>query len=98
MGFLKFVLGDQLSLDIATLADLEPARDIVLMMEVMEENTYVRHHKQKIVMVLSAMRHFAQAWSTRCDGRLCKLDAPDKAAIDDRNSTCRGPPRARGWL
>ncbi len=29
------------------------------MMEVMAENTYVPHHKQKIVLVLSAMRHFA---------------------------------------
>jgi deoxyribodipyrimidine photolyase-related protein len=29
------------------------------MMEVAEENTYVPHHKQKIVLVLSAMRHFA---------------------------------------
>ena len=41
------------------LADLDPERDTVLMMEVMEECTYVRHHKQKIVLVLSAMRHFA---------------------------------------
>lgn len=32
-----------------------------MMMEVMGENTYVQHHKQKIVLVLSAMRHFADA-------------------------------------
>jgi deoxyribodipyrimidine photolyase-related protein len=30
------------------------------MMEVAAETTYVRHHKQKIVLVLSAMRHFAE--------------------------------------
>jgi deoxyribodipyrimidine photolyase-related protein len=30
------------------------------MCEVAEEATYVRHHKQKIVLVLSAMRHFAE--------------------------------------
>ena len=30
------------------------------MMEVVEEATYVRHHKQKITLILSAMRHFAE--------------------------------------
>jgi deoxyribodipyrimidine photolyase-related protein len=30
-------------------------------MEVSEETTYVRHHKQKLALVLSAMRHFADA-------------------------------------
>jgi deoxyribodipyrimidine photolyase-related protein len=59
MSALRIILGDQLSLDVATLRDLDAQRDTVLMMEVMEENTYVRHHRQKIVLVLSAMRHFA---------------------------------------
>jgi deoxyribodipyrimidine photolyase-related protein len=61
MRVLRIILGDQLSTGISALAGLDPGRDTVLMMEVMEENTYVRHHKQKIVLVLSAMRHFAQA-------------------------------------
>jgi deoxyribodipyrimidine photolyase-related protein len=56
---LRVVLGDQLSPDISALAGLDPAGDRVLMMEVADETTYVRHHKQKIVLVLSAMRHFA---------------------------------------
>jgi len=60
MTTLRVILGDQLSLDLATLADLDAARDIALMMEVQDEGTYVRHHKQKIVLVLSAMRHFAE--------------------------------------
>jgi len=59
MSALRIILGDQLSFDMSALAGHDPAQDIVLMMEVMEENTYVRHHKQKIVLVLSAMRHFA---------------------------------------
>ncbi len=59
MSILRVILGDQLSFDISALAGLDPRCDIVLMMEVMEETTYVRHHKQKIVLVLSAMRHFA---------------------------------------
>ncbi len=75
---LRLVLGDQLSHDLTALADLDPARDIVLMMEVDAESLYVRHHKQKIVLVLSAMRHFANALrerGVRVD--YVKLDAPD---------------------
>ena len=64
MSSLRIILGDQLSFGISALVGLDPERDVVLMMEVMEvmeENTYVQHHKQKIVLVLSAMRHFADA-------------------------------------
>jgi deoxyribodipyrimidine photolyase-related protein len=64
-GVLRVVLGDQCSRGLASLRDLDPARDVVLMAEVMAECTYVRHHKQKIVLVLSAMRHFARALSAR---------------------------------
>jgi deoxyribodipyrimidine photolyase-related protein len=53
------VLGDQLSAGLASLRAGDMARDVVLMVEVAEEATYVRHHKQKIVLVLAAMRHFA---------------------------------------
>ncbi len=65
MSALRIVLGDQLSFDMAALADLDAARDTFLMMEVTEETTYVRHHKQKIVLVLSAMRHFTDALRRR---------------------------------
>ena len=58
---LRVVLGDQLSRDVAALQGLDPSRDTVLMAEVMGENTHVPHHRQKIVLVLSAMRHFAAA-------------------------------------
>ena len=61
MSALRIILGDQLSSGVSALAGLDPERDTVLMMEVMEENTYVPHHKQKLVLVLSAMRHFAAA-------------------------------------
>jgi len=63
-GKLRVVLGDQLSPDIAALRDVG-AGDVVLMAEVRGECTYVRHHGQKIVMVLSAMRHFAAALGAR---------------------------------
>ncbi|QGN53493.1 cryptochrome/photolyase family protein [Novosphingobium sp. Gsoil 351] len=53
------VLGDQLSRGIASLQGLTPGDAIILMMEVWDEATYVRHHQQKIVLILPAMRHFA---------------------------------------
>ncbi len=59
MHRLIVILGDQLSTTLSALADLDADRDVVLMVEVMEEARYVPHHKQKIVLLLSAMRHFA---------------------------------------
>jgi deoxyribodipyrimidine photolyase-related protein len=50
---------------LSALGDLEPTMDVVLMAEVMDECTYVRHHQKKIVLVLSAMRHFAAALRAR---------------------------------
>lgn len=62
---LRVILGDQLSRNIAALNGLDVATDVVLMAEVMGECSYVPHHRQKIVMVLSAMRHFAAALQAR---------------------------------
>ncbi len=56
---LVLVLGDQLTPTLSSLKAADPALDIVLMCEVAEEATYVRHHKKKIVLLFSAMRHFA---------------------------------------
>lgn len=78
MSTLRIVLGDQLSLDLPALAGIDRGHDIVLMMEVMEESTYVLHHNQKIALVLSAMRHFADALRQRgVTVDYVKLDAPD---------------------
>jgi deoxyribodipyrimidine photolyase-related protein len=77
MTVLRVVLGDQLSDDVSALADLDRTHDVVLMMEVEAESTFVQHHKQKIVLVLSAMRHFAdqlRARSVVVD--YVKLDSP----------------------
>jgi deoxyribodipyrimidine photolyase-like uncharacterized protein len=54
------VLGDQLSHSLSSLADRSPADTVVLMMEVWDETQYVRHHKAKIALIFSAMRHFAE--------------------------------------
>jgi deoxyribodipyrimidine photolyase-related protein len=60
-GTLRFVLGDQLSLRLVSLRDIDPETDVVLMVEATDECTYVRHHVKKIAYLLSAMRHFAEA-------------------------------------
>ena len=62
---LRLVLGDQLTPGVSALEGLDPKRDRVLMMEVMAECTYVPHHPQKIILILSAMRHFARALEAR---------------------------------
>jgi deoxyribodipyrimidine photolyase-related protein len=55
---LRLVLGDQLTRSITALAGIDP-HDTVLMAEVEQECNYVPHHKQKIALILAAMRHFA---------------------------------------
>ncbi|MEE4206090.1 MAG: cryptochrome/photolyase family protein [Erythrobacter sp.] len=54
------VLGDQLTRTLASLRGRTKDDTVILMMEVWDEATYVKHHKQKIVLIFSAMRHFAQ--------------------------------------
>lgn len=55
------ILGDQLSHSLSSLGGADPATSVLLMMEVAEEATYVRHHKRKIAYIFSAMRHRAKA-------------------------------------
>lgn len=55
------ILGDQLSMENAALAACDKETDVVIMMEVSDETTYVEHHKQKIIFILACMRHFAAA-------------------------------------
>ncbi|WP_027835344.1 cryptochrome/photolyase family protein [Maritalea myrionectae] len=59
MRNLILILGDQLSHDISSLAEFDPAQDHILMCEVWDEATFVKHHKKKIAFLFSAMRHFA---------------------------------------
>lgn len=56
---LGLVLGDQLSHQLSCIRKLRPGIDTILMAEVREEATYVKHHKKKIALIFSAMRHFA---------------------------------------
>ena len=77
---LVVVLGDQLSPDLSSLAACDRTRDLVVMCEVVEEATYVRHHKKKIILLFSAMRHFAD--ELRAQGWLVAYTRLD----DDGNS------------
>ena len=60
MRTLRFILGDQLSHSISCLDGCNQSEDIILICEVWDEATYVKHHKKKITFLFSAMRHFAQ--------------------------------------
>ena len=80
MTVLVPILGDQLSHRIASLQGCDKADTVVLMMEVAEEATHVRHHKAKIALIFSAMRHFAaelRAAGWHVD--YVRLDDPDNA-------------------
>ena len=58
-GAIRLVLGDQLSDSLTALEGIDLRNDVVLMAEVRDEATYVRHHKQKIALVFAAMRSHA---------------------------------------
>jgi deoxyribodipyrimidine photolyase-related protein len=79
-GALRLILGDHLSRDVAALDGLDREHDVVLMVEVAEEAVYVPHHKQKLVFILSAMRHFAE--ELRSDGI-----SVDYVRLDDSDNT-----------
>ena len=58
---LRLVLGDQISDGrLSSLRDLDAKRDTVLLAEVRDEATYVRHHKKKIALVFAGMRGLAK--------------------------------------
>ncbi len=62
---LVVVLGDQLSLNNPAIRHAEPGADTILLAEVAEEAQYVRHSRHKLVLLFSAMRHFAQVLRDR---------------------------------
>ncbi|WP_295529166.1 cryptochrome/photolyase family protein [Novosphingobium sp. Chol11] len=57
---LILILGDQLSPTMSSLRGADKAASVILLCEVAEEATYVRHHQKKIAFLFSAMRHFAE--------------------------------------
>ena len=59
------ILGDQLSWRHPVLSAVDPSEVVVILAEVAEEATYVKHNRHKIALIFSAMRHFAQALEAR---------------------------------
>ncbi|WP_375258273.1 cryptochrome/photolyase family protein [Citreimonas sp.] len=80
VGRLILILGDQLTEHIAALREADKSRDVVVMAEVRDEATYVRHHPKKIALIFAAMRKFAAR--LRDDGwdvRYTEYDDTDNA-------------------
>jgi deoxyribodipyrimidine photolyase-related protein len=81
---LILILGDQLSPNLSALSQGNKDTDTIFMCEVMEEATYVKHHKKKIALIFAAMRAFAsdlhmQGW--RVD--YIALDHPENTGSFD---------------
>ncbi|MCM2344004.1 MAG: cryptochrome/photolyase family protein [Alphaproteobacteria bacterium] len=75
MTTLRLILGDQLDHEMASLRDVDAARDVVMLCEVAAETGYVKHHKKKIAFLFSAMRHFAAELAGRgLNVRYTRLD------------------------
>ncbi|NCT41735.1 MAG: cryptochrome/photolyase family protein [Alphaproteobacteria bacterium] len=77
---LILILGDQLSHNISSLDNIDVENDVILMCEVWDEATYVKHHKKKIAFIFSAMRHFAKELEEKgYSVHYTQLDDPDNA-------------------
>ena len=59
VNILRVVFWDQLSVSISSLRDIQPS-DTVLMCELRDEVTRIKHHPKKIALWFSSMRNFAE--------------------------------------
>ena len=57
---LVLILGDQLDEASSAFEGFDPAQDVVVMVEALEESTHVWSHKVRTTLFLSSMRHFAE--------------------------------------
>ena len=62
---LLLILGDQLDTDSSIFNTIDPALDVVVMVEAVEESTHVWSHKARTALFLTAMRHFAEQLKQR---------------------------------
>jgi deoxyribodipyrimidine photolyase-related protein len=62
---LILILGDQLDAESSALDSIDPAQDVVLMVEAFEESRHVWSHKIRTTLFLSAMRHHAASLRKR---------------------------------
>ena len=82
---LILILGDQLNLDNPALEGFDAVQDRILMVETSGEATHVWSHKARIVLFLSAMRHFyariASQYTCGLQGMYLKLGEHDFATL-----------------
>ena len=82
MTSIRVILWDQLSESISSLKGYNPETDIILMCELWNEKTDVKHHKKKIAFLFSAMRHFAVLLTKKgFNVKYTKLDDPDNTGL-----------------
>lgn len=78
--YLHLVFGDQLNRKISSLSNLRSKEHIILMCEILDEATYVKHHKKKIAFIFSAMRHFSKELKEEgYNVHYTKLDCPNNS-------------------
>ncbi|MSR09183.1 MAG: cryptochrome/photolyase family protein [Gammaproteobacteria bacterium] len=82
---LVLVLGDQLDRGSDAFAGFDPTQDAVWMAEVSDESTQVWSAKQRTVLFLSAMRHFAE--TLRTEGCTVLYRTLTDSTADTPNST-----------
>ncbi|RUO72758.1 cryptochrome/photolyase family protein [Idiomarina seosinensis] len=61
---LRLILGDQLNASHSWLAEKDNSI-LYVMMEIGQETSYVRHHRQKVLVFFAAMRNFAKALTSK---------------------------------
>ena len=87
MRHLILILGDQLNLDNPALDNFDAVQDHILMVECMAESTHVWSHKARIVLFLSAMRHYyaclASQYPCALQSTYLKLDEHQFATLKD---------------
>jgi deoxyribodipyrimidine photolyase-related protein len=77
-GALAVVFGDQLDAGAPLLEGLDRKSDVILMAEVRAESTDPPSHRQRTILFLSAMRHFARDLRRRgFEVRYVEIDDPD---------------------
>ncbi|MCY1689543.1 cryptochrome/photolyase family protein [Exiguobacterium sp. SL14] len=56
----RWIFGNQLNHDLPLLKEANKQDDVILMVEATSRSKWKTYHKQKLVLVFSAMRHFAE--------------------------------------
>ena len=87
---LVVILGDQLSFEISSLEKIRKNEDKILMMEVSDEIEYANHHKKKLVLIFSAMRHFANELKKNdFDVTYIEFDKSEKSFTNELKRQCK---------